>query len=216
MLVGGPLAIAVLAVAQAATLGSGWLSSGSDTADALLLGFSLLVIVVSALMGGWQHRAIVRPLRELARSAGAGTCTDAVCGGTVAREIALLGQRLAPNFATPERDPLTGLLSAAGLHANATPDLESEHAGGGRWLLIVADIERLRDVNGLHGFGFGDEVLRQFARRLSSMCVRARPGGTSGGRPVRAAHAGFRCRGQQSAGDGYRILSRPFRIAGWS
>ena len=70
VLVGGPLAMAVLAVAQAATLGSGWLSSGSDTADALLLGFSLLVIIVSALMGSWQHRAIVRPLRELARSAG--------------------------------------------------------------------------------------------------------------------------------------------------
>ncbi|MFL5338441.1 MAG: putative bifunctional diguanylate cyclase/phosphodiesterase [Geminicoccaceae bacterium] len=214
MLIGGPLAMAVLAVGQAATLGSGWLSSGSDVADALLLGFSLLVVVVSALMGGWQHRAIVRPLQELARSAAAGTCAAAVGGGAVAREIALLGQRLVPDSATPERDPLTGLLSAAGLHATATPDLESEHAGGGRWLLIVADIDRLRDVNGLHGFGFGDEVLRQFARRLRSMCVA----------PAVAARVGgdrFALLMPASAGEGGNLpamvtesLGRPFRIAG--
>ena len=35
--------------------------------------------------------------------------------------------------------------------------------------LVVVDLDRLRDINGLHGYGFGDEVLRQLARRLMTL-----------------------------------------------
>ena len=92
---------------------------------------------------------------------------------------------------------------------HAAHNLAKEHAEGSRWLLIVADIDRLRDVNGLYGFGFGDELLRQFARRLSSMCVAPGDGGASRRRPVRATGAGFGCRGQQSAWHDHRIPGSP-------
>jgi diguanylate cyclase (GGDEF)-like protein len=169
VLIGTPLSLAALAAAHAAMLGAGWLSAGSPAADALLLAFSLLVVAAGLALCLWQYRAVVRPLRELVRSGGPEARASAVCGRAVAREIAMLCQRPEPDRPAPERDTLTGLLSAACLHATAAPSLEAELALGRRWLLIVADIDRLRDVNGLHGFGFGDEVLRQLARRLTSV-----------------------------------------------
>jgi diguanylate cyclase (GGDEF)-like protein len=84
------------------------------------------------------------------------------------REIALLEQRVGHATTVPEHDVLTGLLSASGLHRTAPRELERSHAEGRQLLLLVVDIARLRDVNGLHGFRFGDELLRQFARRLTA------------------------------------------------
>ena len=108
---------------------------------------------------------------------------------------------------------LTGLLSAAVLDA-AAHNLAKEHAEGSRWLLIVADIDRLRDVNGLYGFGFGDELLRQFARRLSPMCVAPGMAARVGGDRFALLVPALAFRGQQSACHDHRILARPFRIAG--
>ena len=210
----GPLAMLVMAAAHAAMMGSGWLTSGSDTIDAVLLLISLLAMAASALIGRWQYRAVVRPLRAMARSAGGEACAAAVCHGAVASEIVLLGKRLEPDAAAAERDPLTGLLSAAGLHATATPYLAGEQAQSGRWLLVVADIDRLRDVNGLHGFGVGDELLRQFARRLISLCappaLAARVGGDRFALLVPAEAA----EGNNLPGLVTETLARPFRIAG--
>ena len=103
-LVSGPLAMAFLAAAHAATVASGLLSTGSDGTDDLLVALSLVVVVGSAMAGRWQYRAIVRPLRQLARSAGAEACSAVIRGGAVASEIALLGKRLEPDPAVPERD----------------------------------------------------------------------------------------------------------------
>ena len=94
--------------------------------------------------------------------------------GEAVREIALLRQRLEPAAALPERDVLTGLLSAAGMHATAPALLDLALGDKVTQLLLVIDIARLRDVNGLHGFGFGDDLLRQFARRLTKVTA-ARP-----------------------------------------
>ncbi len=65
-------------------------------------------------------------------------------------------------------------------HARAAALLRPQ-AGAGSRMLLVIDIAQLRDVNGLYGFAFGDELLRQFARRLTALAgaeaVVARMGG---------------------------------------
>ena len=207
-----PLVGTALAIAHAVTLHWGWLSSGSAGTDAALLLFSLAIAAGNLGLSSWQHRTIVRPLRDLARSpAGAAdTCRDA------AREIALLGRRLAPAVAPPERDGLTGLLSAAGMHATAPSLLDRALAERAQQLLLVIDIARLRDINGLHGFSFGDDLLRQFARRLTAV---------TGVPPTAARMGGDRfallvpnAAGAESAGATAvavtDALARPFLIAG--
>ena len=207
-----PLVGTALAIAHAVTLHWGWLSSGSAGTDAALLLFSLAIAAGNLGLSSWQHRTIVRPLRDLARSpAGAAdTCRDA------AREIALLGQRLAPAVAPPERDGLTGLLSAAGMHATAPSLLDRALVERAQQLLLVIDIARLRDINGLHGFSFGDDLLRQFARRLTAV---------TGVPPTAARMGGDRfallvpnAAGAESAGATAvavtDALARPFLIAG--
>ncbi len=165
-----PIIGGVLAAAHGIALHQGWLTAGSVAADTLLLTFSIVIVAGCLGLSSWQHRTIVRPLRELARpgAGGADACKEAV------REIALLRQRLEPAAALPERDVLTGLLSAAGMHATAPALLDLALGDKVTQLLLVIDIARLRDVNGLHGFGFGDDLLRQFARRLTKVTA-ARP-----------------------------------------
>jgi diguanylate cyclase (GGDEF)-like protein len=133
-----------------------------------------------------------------------------------AQEITLLRERLAPAPPPPERDVLTGLLSAGGMLATAPGLLERAQADRSQLLLLVCDIARLRDVNGLHGFGFGDDLLRQFARRL---------GAVTGATPTAARMGGDRFAllvanlgGGEAAGAVAvavtEALARPFLIAG--
>jgi hypothetical protein len=140
-----PAISALLLTAQAATLYRGWLSTGSVAVDTVLLGLSLLIAAGNIALSRWQLRKIVRPLRLLTRSnpSSASACTGAV------REIALLEQRVGHATTVPEHDVLTGLLSASGLHRTAPRELERSHAEGRQLLLLVVDIARLRDVNGL-------------------------------------------------------------------
>jgi diguanylate cyclase (GGDEF)-like protein len=126
----------------------------------------------------------------------------------------MLARRLASAAAATERDALTGLLSARGLNARASALLRPQ-AGAGARMLLVIDIAQLRDVNGLYGFAFGDELLRQFARRLTALAgaeaVVARMGGDRFA--VLAPLAG----GAEAAartGATLEILTRPFHLPG--
>ena len=84
------------------------------------------------------------------------------------------------------------------MHATAPALLDLALGDKVTQLLLVIDIARLRDVNGLHGFGFGDELLRQFARRLTHATASRLDGGADGRRPLRAAGAEpGRCRRRQ-------------------
>ncbi|MFZ1428034.1 MAG: EAL domain-containing protein [Geminicoccaceae bacterium] len=164
-----PLGMALLAVTLTYTLAQGWLSLGSAALDTLLLVVFLTAIAGSAVLAAWLQLAIIQPLRELARGGNGDKVGKA--GVAIPREIALIKATLRPTCtsAQPERDRLTGLLTTAGLHDVAGRVLESAAAAGTSLVLIVVDLERLRDINDLHGYGVGDEVLRQTARRLSTL-----------------------------------------------
>ncbi len=164
-----PLGMALLAGTLTVTLVVGQLSLGSAALDALLLLVFLTAIAGSALLAAWLQLAIVRPLRDLIRSGNGHGVVSTTLGEP--REIVRLRAIVRPGCAAaqPERDRLTGLLTAAGLHEVAARMLESASAAGTPLVLIVVDLERLRDINGTHGYVVGDEVLRQTARRLSTL-----------------------------------------------
>ncbi len=128
---------------------------------------SRCVIAAGSLgLSSWQHRAIVRPLRELARSpaAGADACRRGGQGDRPARPAAR-ARRPPCRARCAHRSALgRGHARHARRRCSIVPLVEQAQQ-----LLLVIDIARLRDVNGLHGFGFGDDLLRQFARRLTAL-----------------------------------------------
>ena len=70
-----------------------------------------------------------------------------------------------------ERDPLTGLLNRAGFEQQLQRSLA---AGEGiAMALLYIDLDRFKLVNDQHGHAVGDELLRQFAQRLT-LLVRPR------------------------------------------
>jgi diguanylate cyclase (GGDEF)-like protein len=66
-------------------------------------------------------------------------------------------------------DPLTDLPGRDAL-AVSLGRLIAEAAGGGeRVALIAFDIDRMKDINGMHGYAVGDQLLRIAARRLEGI-----------------------------------------------
>ncbi len=68
-------------------------------------------------------------------------------------------------------DELTGLLNRDEVHRRLTVMRSHEARTGNRAFLGVADVDNLRSINDNHGYAFGDELLRQVARRARE-CVR--------------------------------------------
>jgi diguanylate cyclase (GGDEF)-like protein len=159
LLLAGPLAGAAVTGAQGLLMVAGLLGAGTAGVDRALAIVSLALAGAFLALASWQHRTLGRSLREIASDA----------------------RGAEPRRPLPERDPLTGLLTAAALHARARSLLDRPSAEPVGHLLLVVDIAHLRDVNGAHGFDFGDRLLRQFARRLGAigetMPAAARMGG---------------------------------------
>ncbi len=66
------------------------------------------------------------------------------------------------------RDPLTGLLNRRGFFAEIDP-LFAAHIGGA---FAILDLDRFKAINDRVGHAAGDQVLRDFANRLSAICPR--------------------------------------------
>ncbi|MGD9511659.1 MAG: putative bifunctional diguanylate cyclase/phosphodiesterase, partial [Geminicoccaceae bacterium] len=174
---------------------------------------STLLILTSGVIGHrWQQRFVARPLRRLVDA----SAHSSAEGDAAAREIALLGQRLTPSPTVAERDELTGLLSAAGIQGKARDRLRPNAEVAAPLLLLVIDIARLRDINGFYGFGVGDELLRQFARRLTALSggdgLLARMGGDRF--TVLAPLSGEPDAANTRACAVLDALARPFHLAG--
>ncbi|MEH3106278.1 MAG: diguanylate cyclase [Sphingomonas fennica] len=63
-------------------------------------------------------------------------------------------------------DPLTGILNRRGFEEAMLPLLASARAKGRRVSLVLADIDRFKQINDMHGHAAGDRALQQFAQRI--------------------------------------------------
>ncbi len=64
------------------------------------------------------------------------------------------------------RDPLTGLLNRRGMRLHLRNLLSGRTPGNDHIVVILADLDRFKDINEVHGHGVGDEVLIRSARRI--------------------------------------------------
>jgi diguanylate cyclase (GGDEF)-like protein len=64
------------------------------------------------------------------------------------------------------RDPLTGLLNRRGMRLHLRNLLSGRAPGDDHIVVILADLDRFKDINEVHGHGVGDEVLIRSARRI--------------------------------------------------
>ena len=195
-LLAGPLAGLLVASLQALLLHQGWLSGGSAALDAALLALALVLAGGCVVAAIWQQRALAGLPRMAASRPG--------------REDE--DPRGAP-VPVLDRDALTGLLSAAGLRATVRDLIERTAGTGDRQLLLIVDIARLRDVNGTYGFEFGDQLLRLFARRLTSLSERAAAAARIGGDRFALLVAGD-ADPAPIANQVCDALARPFRVLG--
>lgn len=65
------------------------------------------------------------------------------------------------------RDPLTGLLNRRGIRLHVRNLLTGKAFGADHIVVILADLDRFKDINEVHGHGVGDEVLIRTARRIT-------------------------------------------------
>jgi diguanylate cyclase (GGDEF)-like protein len=65
-------------------------------------------------------------------------------------------------------DPLTGLLNRRGLHLHFAELLSDHHPSGEHLALMVADLDRFKEINDTFGHPIGDDVLIRTARRIES------------------------------------------------
>ncbi|MGJ6121459.1 GGDEF domain-containing protein [Mycolicibacterium sp. Y3] len=66
------------------------------------------------------------------------------------------------------RDPLTGLLNRRGVRLYVRNLLAGRAFGADHVVVILADLDRFKDINDAHGHGVGDEVLIRTARRIAA------------------------------------------------
>jgi diguanylate cyclase (GGDEF)-like protein/PAS domain S-box-containing protein len=108
--------------------------------------------------------------------------TGAVCGAlAIGRDMTeLVRSREAAKFLALH-DPLTGLINRAQLGHDLEQAIASHTAAGEEFSLLYLDIDDFKRVNDNLGHGYGDELLRQVARRLlkgtGQRAIVARPSG---------------------------------------
>jgi diguanylate cyclase len=99
---------------------------------------------------------------------------------TRAQEVQSLTQRLERAEAEALNDPLTGLLNRRGFE-QAFADLGAQSGALQGTAVLVADIDRFKDINDTHGHPVGDQVLRGVAQvlraRIKGADIAARLGG---------------------------------------
>jgi diguanylate cyclase (GGDEF)-like protein len=68
------------------------------------------------------------------------------------------------------RDHLTGLLNLREFHEALTRELERCKRYGGRFSVVLFDLNRFKDVNDSHGHAEGDRVLREAGEAIARTC----------------------------------------------
>lgn len=89
-----------------------------------------------------------------------------VTGSTFGASLARLGDR---EKASARLDPLTSCLNRRAFYEAFPREADRSERLGAALSVLTIDIDRFKVLNDAHGHAFGDEILRQFARRLSTL-----------------------------------------------
>jgi diguanylate cyclase (GGDEF)-like protein/PAS domain S-box-containing protein len=79
------------------------------------------------------------------------------------------------------KDPLTGLLNHGGFHEALDREIARCRRYGGRFSLILLDLDGFKPINDTFGHAEGDRVLREAAEQLAATCRPADVAGRLGG-----------------------------------
>ncbi len=63
-------------------------------------------------------------------------------------------------------DPLTGILNRRGLEQSAAAAIANSQRAGLPLAVVIADLDRFKQINDTHGHAVGDEALQRFARHV--------------------------------------------------
>ena len=88
--------------------------------------------------------------------------TSSAFGASLAR----LGDR---ERASARRDPLTGCLNRRAFHEAFAREADRSARLGAALSVLTIDVDRFKVLNDAHGHAFGDEILRQLARRITAL-----------------------------------------------
>lgn len=184
-----------------------------------------------ALLGAWLlARSVARPLRLLVEHAGsieAGNYAEPITVrqhgevGELVDKFNRMQQAIVEREASIRRhaqfDPLTGLANRFRLEEIIQESITQIDTGGPRLGVLIAGLDRFKDINDNLGYEAGDQLLRLVATRLqesvASQDVVGRIGGDEFGILLRDAHMqGIRARLDQVAA----AFASPFQIEGMS
>ena len=105
-------------------------------------------------------------LREMTLFAGILLGVVLVTSSTLGASLARLGDR---EKTSARRDPLTGCLNRRGFYEAFAREADRSARLGAGLSVLVIDVDRFKALNDAHGHAFGDEILRQLARRLTAL-----------------------------------------------
>lgn len=143
----------------------------------------LLALAAASLLIAWLlQRSLVRPIRRLARAAGEIEAGNFEARGPESARGDEVGEliraftRMRESIVRHDRDVwrmaytdnLTGLTNRRGFRESLGERLEALSASGKQLALIFADIDDFKRINDTMGHEAGDEVIRQYARRVSN------------------------------------------------
>jgi diguanylate cyclase (GGDEF)-like protein len=89
-----------------------------------------------------------------------------VTSSAFAASLARLGDR---EKASARLDPLTGCLNRRAFHEAFAREADRSARLGAPLSVLTIDVDRFKALNDAHGHAFGDEMLRQFARRVTAL-----------------------------------------------
>ncbi len=89
-----------------------------------------------------------------------------VTGSAFGASLARLGDR---EKASARIDPLTGCLNRRAFYESFAREADRSARLGASLSVLTIDVDRFKVLNDAHGHAFGDEVLRQFARRVTAL-----------------------------------------------
>jgi diguanylate cyclase (GGDEF)-like protein len=105
-------------------------------------------------------------LREMTLFAGLLLGVVLVTSSTFGASLARLGDR---EKASARRDPLTGCLNRRAFYEAFPLEADRSARLGAALSVLTIDVDRFKALNDAHGHAFGDEILRQLARRLTAL-----------------------------------------------